>query len=301
MSSQIDQPHPGAAAPALACILLTHRDPAHVHRLIDALDPFPVFLHCDRRTADPVFEQMTAGLPDRVTVLPRIATPWAGWMAVEAEIAGYRAALAQSSATHIATLSGSDYPLVSTERIAAYLDDHDGRSIVGFDPLPRAPWGRDGGLARLRYRHRPWRQHMIRIPLPRRIPSDVAPAGGSVHKVLARHHAQQLVDAFDSRPDLRAFWRHSWAPDETFIPTILNSPLFAPDWAESHAFSEDLWFIDWAGGGGKSPEWMRIDHLPKLTERAAAGSTLFARKFSSDRAPGLLDAIDAGPRSTARA
>ena len=55
-------------------------------------------------------------------------------------------------------------------------------------------WGRNGGLDRLRYPHFAHRKRMIRIPVPRRLPADVVPAGGAQVKVLAREHAQAVVD-----------------------------------------------------------------------------------------------------------
>lgn len=295
MTTSSEPPMPTAR---LACVVLAHNDPSQVRRLIDALDPFPVLLHCDRRTPEDVFRAMTDGLPYRVTLLPRLPTPWASWNAVAAELSGYRAALATTDATHVATMAGSDYPLASTATISAYLERHRGLSIAAYEPMPRAPWGRDGGMARLRYWHRPVRRHMLRVPIPRRIPGDVVPAGGSVLKVLARSHAQQVVDAVAARPDLVRFWRHTWAADEIFIPTILNTPAFVPDWAKAHV-DADLWFIDWPTIGRKSPEWLELRHLPILTERARADTgepALFARKFSS-RVPELLDAIDLTLRS----
>ncbi|QSB22656.1 beta-1,6-N-acetylglucosaminyltransferase [Curtobacterium sp. 24E2] len=150
----------------LACIVLAHEDPTHVRRLVAALDPFPVFLHCDASTDDAVFEAMTAGLPERVHVLPRMRTGWAKWENVAAEVAGYRAALAQTDATHVALLTGSDYPLADADEISALLTANPGQSFVEAKPLPHPAWGRDGGRSRVRFRHWAWRKHMLRLPVP---------------------------------------------------------------------------------------------------------------------------------------
>ncbi|GAA2005830.1 hypothetical protein JL107_04540 [Nakamurella flavida] len=281
----------GARA-ALACVIAAHTDPAQLHRLIAALDPFPVFLHCDAATAPDVFAAMTADLPARVTVLPRFATPWAAFGVVDAEIAGYRAALAGTSATHIAMMTGADYPLAGSDEIIAFLSDHVGRSVTNFFPLPQPAWGRGGGLPRLRYRHKPWGRRMLRLPIPRRIPAGLVPAGGAQQKVLARHHVQAVVDAYDARPDLVRFWRTVWAPDESFVPTILHSPGFTPDWADAH-LRTNLWFQDWGTGGQKGPSWLTVRHLDALAERRRSNPpTLFARKFSPSRDAAVLDAVD---------
>jgi len=279
----------------LGCVVLAHQDPRHLRRLLAALDPFPVYLHCDIRSPGDMFEQMTSDLPQRCRVLHRVATGWAGWGLVETEIAGYRAALADPGVSHVAMLSGSDYPLAPTSEISAFLAQHPGVSFALFNPLPYAPWGRSGGMARLRYRHWAYRKHMIRLPVPRRLPSTVVLAGGSAMKILARKHAEAVVAAHDANPDLVRFWRRSWCPDETFIPSVLSTPEFAPDWAREHV-ARPMWWIGWDGSARKSPPWLGIRHFDELARAQAARTGglayAFARKFATGYDTAVLDAID---------
>jgi hypothetical protein len=282
---------------ALACIVLAHEDPVHVRRLVEALDPFPVFLHCDARTPDDVFAAMTADLPERVHVLPRMRTGWAKWENVEAEVAGYRAVLASTDAEHVAVLTGSDYPLAGADEIVDLLRANRGRSFIDLHPLPHPAWGRDGGRSRVRFRHWAWRKHMLRLPVPRRLPRDVVFGGGSQLKVLARHHAQGVVEAVDHRPDLVAFWRRVWIGDETFVPSVLLTPSLTPDFADAHV-PQALWWIGWDGTKQKSPPWLGIADAGRLLEsRTVPCATddvprVFARKFSTDRSADLLDVVD---------
>jgi hypothetical protein len=278
---------------ALTCVVLAHNDAPQVRRLIAALDPFPVVLHCDSRTTESVYAEMTADLPDRVQLLPRLATGWARWENVAAELAGYQVALDTTDSPHIAVLTGSDYPLESTSTIASYLVDRDGMSITPFRPLPLPKWGRSGGFARLRYPHWVVGKRMLRLPVPRRLPGDLTPAGGSQLKVLSRHHTKRVLEVRRERPDLERFWRRSWIPDETFVASVLCSASLVPDWQE-HNIGTNLWFIDWAGGWQKSPRWLTSsDAAAVLAARRKPNDTkLFARKFSSQHSGGLLDAID---------
>jgi hypothetical protein len=281
------------AAPA--CIVLAHEDPEHVRRLVEALDPFPVFLHCDARTPESVFRRMTDGLPDRVRVLPRIRTGWAKWENVEAELAGYRAALAETDASHVAVLTGSDYPIENPGEISALLEAHREQSFIAVHPLPFDAWGRDGGRGRLRYPHWAWRKHMLRLPFPRRTPRHVVPAGGSQLKVLARRHAAAVVDVVDRRPDLVRFWRRSWIADETFVPSVLNSPALVPGFAGEHV-PHALWWIGWDGTAQKSPPWLTTADAGRLLEPIPTAERavphVFARKFSTAKSSDLLDVID---------
>src|SRR5207248_358251 len=156
-----------------------HADPIHVRRLVAALEPFPVYLHCDSRTSPSVYAEMTDGLPSRCRLMPRIATGWARWQNVEAELTGYRLALQETDATHVAAMTGTDYPIASAAAITARLTASPTTSFADYDVLPKREWGRSGGLARLRYPHWAYRKHMLRVPIPRPLPDGVVPAGGS--------------------------------------------------------------------------------------------------------------------------
>jgi hypothetical protein len=293
-------PQTPAASGSVAYLVLAHNDPLQVRRLRAALEPAPVFLHVDQRTAPDVFDALTAGVPARHVVAPRARCGWASFGLVEAELAGYRQVLAESTADHIVLMSGADYPLRSADDIARYLGSLGDRSIARFWPLPFAPWGRSGGLARLRYRHWAFRRRMIRWPVPRPLPPGLATSGASQWKILARRHAQALLDAVDARPDLVAFWRRTWCPDETFVPTMLRSPLSGVDWDAENVTGE-AWWIGWDGTRRKSPPWLTADHFDALAA-AATGSgrpvpALFTRKVSTALSGPLLDRVDAELRA----
>jgi len=279
----------------LACVVLAHTDPVQVKRLIAALDPLPVFVHCDSGAEPAVADEMLSGLPQRCVILDRRATGWARWENVEAEIAGYRAALELTDVTHIALMTGTDYPLVPTTVILSFLQDNYDRSMVWMHPLPYDAWGRTGGMNRIRFRHWAVGKRMLRLPFARRVPTDVQPAGGSQLKILCRAHARAVVDAYDNFPHLAAFWRRTWIPDETFVATILNTPAFVPHW-RTETVPSNMWWIHWDETPQKSPPWLGY------TQRAAVLSgrvyaeqelpSLFARKFSTAHSTTLLDAID---------
>jgi hypothetical protein len=288
-----------SVVPRLACVILAHADPVHLRRLIEALEPFPIFLHVDARTPDSTFAAMTADLPSRCTVLKRVSTPWAQWGIVAAELEGYRAALDAVDAvdaTHIALLSGSDYPLASAREIVDLLEGHVGESFVKVNELPYEPWGWSGGFARLRFRHWGSGKWMFRFPLPRRLPPGMNFTGGPTSKVLAWDHARAVVQVADEHPELVRFWRRSWSPDETFVYSILNTPRLMPDW-KSRLVPENLWWIGWDGRRHKSPPLLDVTHREILLERGKRGDlqvpVVFARKFSTSLSTPVLDAIDA--------
>lgn len=277
----------------LAVVVLAHDRPAQLHRLVAALDPFPVFLHVDARATDEMFRRLTHELPERVRILPRVTTGWASVGLVVAELLAYRTALETTGAGHLALLSGTDYPLLSTERIAARLAAHEGRSLVSFHRIPYRRWGAMQGYDRFVFRQHPRGRRRIVNPLPRRWPADISPAGGSQMKILAREHAERLIRAVTTRPDLRRYFSGVWIPDETLVPSILTSPRFSPDWEREVADVPTPWFMDWGDAGHQSPRWLRPADFEQIAAAARRpDGPLFARKFDEDSDP-LLDRIDA--------
>jgi hypothetical protein len=216
---------------------------------------------------------------------------------------GYRAAL-KTGASHVAVLTGTDYPVMSTAAIADALGGMLGRSITESSPLPIPQWGHGGGYWRLRYRFGAWRKHMLWLPVPRRLPSGIVFAGGSQLKVLAREHVEAVVRTVQARPDLVRYWRSTWIPDETFVYSVLHTPELVPGFLERRV-EGNAWYIRWDGAARKSPPWLTSADLPELARRRSEPPggvpTFFARKFSSAD-PAVLDEIDslrAGPVASA--
>jgi Core-2/I-Branching enzyme len=309
----------------LAVVVLAHRDPPMVRRLIAALDGVPVFLHCDAATPAPVAGAMTSGLPARVTVLPRRPTRLASWSLVAAELAALRVALAATRADHLAVLSGSDHPLVSVQDLVQELAAWKEQSYLWNVELPFPAWDTprhpDGGLWRFTRRFLTRRDHVLfwrgiplRWPVPRRVPAGIALRAGSQWKVYARTHVERLLHVVDTRPDLVRFWRTTLVPDESFAASVLASPALMGEDAlpvcRAHA-----WYIRWPEGVNYHPEWLTVDDFDDLAEarRAAPltwaeaaepsdawelpGRKLFARKFATDVDVAVLDRIDAELRS----
>jgi hypothetical protein len=270
-----------------AYVVLAHKQPEQVARLCRALAPAPVFLHVDTAAGE-------FGHPSpNAWPVPRHRSAWASWGIVEAILEGMRAAAPAPGWTHLAILSGQDYPLAPPDEIAAFLAGHAGRSFMARWPLPARLWGRDGGLHRVRYRHWAVRGRRVFLPLRRRLPEGIEPWGGSMYACLARAAVEQVLSLVDARPDVVRFYRRSWIPDEMFVPTaVMNSP------ARTGVLNESLSYIGWSGGA--HPDLVRATDLPAL-ERAAHGPSdvgghgrrkLFARKLDVAVDPEIFDLID---------
>jgi hypothetical protein len=284
-----------------AVVLIAHDKPRHLHRLVVALAPLPIFLHIDANTNEALFAAMTANLPARVRLLPRLSAGWGHFELAEAELLGYRTALTETQASHVILATGADYPLANMERILEELAAEPTRSYAEIAPLPIQEWGLLRGYDRLVFRQRVWRRRRLAWPMPRRIPRPLRPSGGAQTKILTRRHAQLVLDVLDDRPQLLRFFRSCWTPDEVMIPTLLLSEEFGAKWSEEGSSWPHPWYIDWGATPAKNPQWLGLGDLNGL--RAAAFRpgvpALFARKFAED-SDDLVAAVDAGLRLSAR-
>lgn len=276
-----------------AVVILAHANPQHLHRLIEALQPMPVFLHVDAATADDVAAAMVDGLPRTVRLLPRRRTGWASYGLVEAELAGYRAALTETEADHLVLCTGADYPLASADAITATLAGYAGKSWLEIDSLPIKDWGPLFGYDRFLWRNRVRDRSREWSPIPRPWPKGLRPAGGSQLKILARPHAERVLGVLDERPDLASYFREVWIPDETMVPSLLSSRFSGIDLSTELVTGPRAWYIDWGPKPSPSPRWLGPEDLPALVEaRRRSVPALFARKFD-ESATEVLDAIDA--------
>lgn len=302
----------------LAAVVLAHRDPAHVRRLVGALGDIPVVLHCDVKSPTAVADEMLRDWGPRVHALPRMSGRLSSWSLMRLEIEGLRAALRQSSAEHIAVMSGADYPLLCPDALRSALDAWQGRSYLFSAEIPYDSWSvprhPDGGAWRFEHRFLTWRDDLItvrgipaRFPWRRPIPAGIELRASHAWKILSREDAERLVAVVDSRPDVVRFFRSTFIPEESFVASVLSSPALtgAPAVPLCHRIP---WFMRWSERGSHHPEWLVADDWAALA--AAARSTpatpaalepvdaprhqaLFARKFASDRSAALLDRIDA--------
>ncbi len=278
---------------SVAVVLLAHDKPRLLRRIVGALDGLPVFLHIDARINAKQHAELIRDLPDRVRLLPRLASGWATFELVEAELAGYRAACESTDAEHFVMMTGADYPLVSVDRLVDRLGGLRGVSWADVTRLPIRVWGPMGGYDRFIFGNRVRDGKRVWSFVPRRWPKGVRPAGGSQLKILARRHVETLLELVDTRPQVVEYFHHVWIPDEVMLPSLLCSPDFGMNWPESHVRGGHAWHIDWGDQPGPHPRILGLEDLSALraSRTRDTAPALFARKFTEDSWP-ILDLIE---------
>jgi hypothetical protein len=287
----------------IAYLVLAHSQPEQVARLVRRIstDDDTVIVHVDRKTAPGPFQEAFARLPiPPVLTRRRAPVHWGGWGIVQATLIGMRTALALPRPwSHLVLLSGADYPIRSAAEIDAFFAGAAGRSYLSWsagdapgirdeDRRGNATWQWSGDLTRLMtwcvsIRGRRWHFPSEQVPyqLPRRLPPGLrTPYQGSAWWNLTPEAVAYCVRFLRRRPDVRAYFRFVFAPDENiFHMVLLESPL------RDTLVNEDLRYMHWAGN---SPPTLRLDDVPDMR----ASRKLYARKFDLANHPEPLNALD---------
>lgn len=264
-----------------AFVVLAHKGPEQVARLVSALSPSTVYLHVDRRTPP----DMAAAILDRSTAvgdvraIPRVRSGWASWGQVVAALRGVELAL-EGGARHVVHLTGQDYPLRSVADVDAFLGAHVGSSFVASAPIPTPILGPDGGIARFNDWHIPVRGRRVHVPLRRKPPPGLRPYWNQAQWCLAAPLGRRLVECLRHGADLTSYFKRTWMPDESFVATMAQ--LIDP----GSVINENLWHVRWEDRSSH-PAVLRCHDVEELALASYVGGEvggasrvkLFARKF----------------------
>lgn len=121
------------------------------------------------------------------------------------------------------------------------------------------------------------------LPNKRKLLSDVTYYGGKTWWSVTKACAQFIVKEHRANKALRNFFQYTLIPDEMYFQTmLLNSPF------SSNCVNSSLRLIKWEAEDGTHPIFLKMNHLPMISQSEA----LFARKFDMNQNPDVLDAID---------
>ena len=226
----------------IAYLISAHTDAPQLKRLIEALHPdAEFFVHIDRKTDITPFTSLIS-TPRVHFIQQRVDVVWGTMTEVEYQMNLIREAVLHPLHFHrIFFLSGMDYPLWSTERITAWLEQQQGRELlqgICMDTpqlnthqrtlyTTRRPFSRcrRGAiltrkmLSLLRFRKK----------LSFRAGTDTWHLyKGSAWWCISQELATFLLKEYEGNKPLRKYFRDSFCPAETLIQTIaFNSPRWA--------------------------------------------------------------------------
>lgn len=273
---------------------MAYKDPEQIERLVKRLyhPDFDFYIHVDKTFSMEPYEYL-AEIPNVYFTQERYQMTWASYRFIEA-LTRFMRQLLDSDRNYdfISAFSGQDYPVKSTQEIHNYFENNLDYSFLSLEDQD-SPWFK---LCESRYkmyhmtyynfRGRYLIQYMLQKILPtRKLPFFETIYGGprATWWTLSSECANYVVRYLESHPKLVRFAKHSWAPDEFLIPTIImNSPF------KNKVILDSGRYIDWSEGGS-NPKILTTKDQDKIID----SNKLFARKFDFSVDTKILDQLDA--------
>ena len=309
-----------ASAVSIAYLILAHRYPEQLFRLVDRLETENVcfFIHIDERTDEDVYNVITrffAGKPN-VRFIKRFKCYWAGFGIAQATLQGIKEIVESGfNVDYIALMSGQDYPIKNNAFIKQYLTDRAGTSFIQHLAYPHPLWdSENGGLDRvqkwhfvrknfchsypnrnffgngkLRFLNPLWNKVRFHVPaFKRTFPLGMTPYGGAQFWCLHKKHFQYVYNFVQQHPEYVRFFRYVFVSDEILIQSIIGNAGFG-----SEVHNDTLHFV----------EWLRPGATLYTSDKENIFSThfLFARKFDATVDEKIMDIIDREILQTDRA
>ena len=285
----------------VAYVVLSHRNPAQVLRLVRALGEGPaahVLVRHDPRHSDLPHAAIEAAGAEALE--DRIEVDWAQWSYLELILSCLREARRRLDPEWTLILSGQDYPLRSLAAIEADLDRArvDARLGSVREVESRRPAHGDEFYLRCRYRHYARPRGLADLPrrlrplvyardLPplvgvRRLRRPPLPFYSSADWLTLRRPAvEALLDAAGNRRLMQHFRRVA-VPSESFFATVLLAdPRLAVD-------GDHRRFAHFSDSGAAHPDTLTSRDL----DRILASGADFARKFDAELDSEVLDRLD---------
>lgn len=293
----------------LAFLISAYGDPQQLKRLTESLPATAdCFVHVDAGVDIGPFAALLR--TPRVRFLTdRVRVAWGDFSQVEYQIRLLRAALAAGEAyDYLFVLSGMDYPVWSNRRIEDFLGQQAGRSLlqaIRMDTQRREVvreytryrllngkcWQPGSPGSKMRAALRRLVALFVHKPLTFRADGqEYRLYKGSDYFAVTAELARFIVGKWDTSPQLKTYFKTSFAPSETFIHTLVfNSP---------HAGSCLLAEGEYKTLAALTPlTYIHYHPLIKVLTEAdypaiKASGKMFCRKIctgTSDRLIGLID------------
>lgn len=278
----------------LAILLLAHKNPEQVKRLIKSLQhpSIKIFLHADKKAGwnKTIFPSELTFVENNIRVY------WGDFSPVQATLNGMKEIQqSQYNFDYFILLSAQDYPIKSVDVLLNFLETNKGKEFIEHTPVSKEGW--NDAMSRYQYYHyrknknkTAWffytilRTFMKLTGLKRKPPMPIW--GGSQWFTITKEAFDYTLSYTEDHPDFISFMKKSNFTDELFFQTLLlNSPY------RVNCVADNLRYIDWDAQSGKKVSSPKILTLADY-ERLRQSPAFFARKFDAVIDSAILDKID---------
>ncbi|HEV7330106.1 MAG TPA: beta-1,6-N-acetylglucosaminyltransferase [Flavisolibacter sp.] len=303
-------------------ILLAHRNPAQVGRLVRSLDTpnTSFYIHIDKKVDWQPFREALPGMEKIHWLQDRQLCIWGDSSIVKATLAALRVIVAEKKPGYCVLLSGQDYPLRANSQIEAYLQKKSGTCFLEASALPYKNWNNNAErLTWYKVDLSAEREHFVLLPsfwsrgfrasfrknlqtillvfrmkkrLPffllkqRNFPSYLQPYGGSQWWAVPVALVEDLFRFLDQHPGYISHFRWTLFADELFFHSVFMHLLQV----RGEQPEDPITFADWERPDVPLPVTFTLADRELLLQLPEG--FLFARKFDAELDAGILDAID---------
>jgi hypothetical protein len=306
-------------------ILLVHKNPDQVKRLIDRLlsDESYFYIHVDKGVDIAPFKKEVEGLSN-VYFLEngqRMYGTWVDIGIVEGTINALEQILKDKRKGYCVLLSGQDYPIKSIGHIISFFKNSYGINYLTCATMPSQQWPPDGGMNRLTeykvnrthergafdmlpsffqrkfysraiyekithlFRHRKY-AFLFKLFRIRKHPRYLQPYGGSQWWAIPIETVKSILDYLHLHPDFLVYHKDTLVPDEILFQSIIMG-LYKPPYTK---IASSVTYVDWDKPNVTLPVTFTADDFNVLSSLPV--NFLFARKFDMANNSEILDLID---------
>lgn len=273
----------------IAHLILTHKNPAQLGRLLNALDhpSFDFFIHIDKKVDAGAFAHF--GKQDRVFFIEnRASVFWAAYGTIQATINAFREILTREY-DYINVISAQDFPLKPPAFIYEYINSRAGTEFITCESIDEE-WKEAAPRVR-QYHFVNWRipgkyrlaKLANKILPPRKFPLDYKIVGRANWFTITREAARYILEFEKDHPEVVRYFRYCWGADEFFFASILYNSRF------KNQIVNNLVYVDWSAPEKPGhPKILVSEDLNKLKST----DKLFGRKFDYQVDPTIFGLLE---------
>jgi hypothetical protein len=276
----------------IACIIMAHKDPHQIERLINKFHHLPVdfYIHLDKKVNRTSFDFLS-GIPNVYFISQRVRVRWASYSFLNAILQSLKEVLAKGVPyDFLSLMSGQDYPIKPVSGFYNILENNIGKNFISYEVDGK--WWQHA-ISRIHKYHFTnfgfWGKYKIQFFLNAILPDRKFPLayelfGGprAMCMTVTSDCAAFLVHFIETNKKLRDFIRFTWGPDEFVIPTLIMNSKF-----RETVINDNLYYIDWTQGGS-NPKILATEDFDLLI----SSDKMMARKFDIVQEPAILDLLD---------
>jgi hypothetical protein len=272
----------------IAHLILAHKAPAQLLRLINALDhpQFHFYIHIDKKSDETPFTSLIKK-KNVFFIEKRTKVYWGDWGTIQATLNGFEAILPKGY-DYINVISAQDFPIKSADYIYNYFHDRKGAEFITCDCL-KGDW-KDAASRITDYHLINWRipgkfrlaKIMTKVLPPRKFPLNYELVGRANWFTLTTEAAKYAVNFLKNHPEMVRYFKYCWGADEFIFSTILYNSHF------KEKIQNNLVYVDWNNSQVGHPKVLGAQDFKNLQ----ASDKLFARKFDMDTNTSIFDMLE---------